>query len=115
MSEPAHCSARRAVRLSQPSRRAQHESSREPDMEAASVRRDDIHPDALTLYLRNGLLVPLVPAVAFAVSYAAPVPGLALLVGLNLLGLLPLESHRPPAGVDRGPRSTIRPRRSAAR
>ena len=82
---------------------------------SSGLFRDDIHPDALTLYLRNGLLVPLVPAVAFAVSYAAPVPGLALLVGLNLLGLLPLESHRPPAGVDRGPRSTIRPRRSAAR
>lgn len=82
---------------------------------SAGLLRDDIDPDARTLYLRNSMLAPLVPAAAFAVSYPAPWVGLALLIGLNLLGLLPLESHRPPAGVDRGPMSTSRSRRSARR
>lgn len=82
---------------------------------SSGLLRDDIDPDGRTLYLRNGMLVPVVPAVAFLVSYAAPWVGLALLIGLNLLGLLPLESHRPPAGVDRGPMSTSRLRRPAAR
>ncbi|HYT09492.1 MAG TPA: TMEM175 family protein [Mycobacteriales bacterium] len=82
---------------------------------SAGLLRSDVDADAVTLYLRNGVLVPVVPAVAFAVSYVAPWAGLGLLVGLNLLGLLPLEAHRPPVGVERGPRSTIRLRRSAAR
>ncbi len=82
---------------------------------SAGLLRSDVDADAVTLYLRNGVLAPLVPAVAFAISFVAPWAGLALLVVLNLLGLLPLEAHRPPAGVDRGPRSTIRLRRSAAR
>lgn len=82
---------------------------------SSGLLREDIDPDARTLYLRNSMLVPVVPAAAFLVSYAAPWVGLALLIGLNLLGLLPLESHRPPAGVDRGPMSTRRVRRSARR
>jgi uncharacterized membrane protein len=81
---------------------------------SSGLLRDDVDSDARTLYLRNAMLVPVVPVVAFAVSFVAPWLGLALLVGLNLLGLLPLESHRSPAGVDRGPTSTIRRRRSAA-
>ena len=82
---------------------------------SAGLLRDDIQSDAVTLYVRNGMLVPLVPLAAFFLSYPAPWLGLTLLVAVNLLGLLPLESHRPPAGVDRGPTSTIRRRRSAAR
>jgi uncharacterized membrane protein len=82
----------------------------------AGLLRDDIDSDAVTLYLRTAVrVVPVVPAAAFLVSYAAPWVGLALLIGLNLLGLLPLESHRPPAGVARGPMSTSRMRRSARR
>ena len=82
---------------------------------SSGLLRDDIDPDARTLYLRNAMLAPLVPLVAFALSYVAPWLGLALLIGLNLLGLLPLESHRPPDGVSRGPIATNRGRRSAAR
>ena len=37
---------------------------------SAGLLRDDIDPDARTLYLRNSMLAPLVPAAAFAVSYA---------------------------------------------
>ena len=80
---------------------------------AAGLLRDDIDPDARRLYLRNSLLVPAVPVVAFALSYDFPWVGLVLLVALNVLGLLPLESHQPPAGVDRGPMSRVRKRRSA--
>lgn len=81
---------------------------------SAGLLRSDVHPDALALYLRTAVLVvPLVPLLAFAVSYATPWLGLGLLVLLNLLGLLPLESHRPPDGVERGPRPTTRRRRSA--
>jgi uncharacterized membrane protein len=80
---------------------------------AAGLLRDDIAPDARRLYLRNSLLAPLVPVLAFALSYDLPWVGLVLLVGLNVLGLLPLESHRPPDGVDRGPMSIGRRRRSA--
>ena len=75
--------------------------------------RDDIAPEARRLYLRNSMLAPVVPVVAFALSYDFPWVGLGLLVGLNVLGLLPLEWHRPPAGVDRGPIPTGRRRRSA--
>jgi uncharacterized membrane protein len=82
---------------------------------SAGLLRDDVDRDARTLYLRNALLAPLVPVVSFALSYVAPWPALALLVLLNVLGLLPLESHRPPDGVARGPMSTSRARRSAAR
>lgn len=65
----------------------------------AGLLRADVDPEALSLYLRTAVfVVPLVPAVAFAVSYATPWVGLGLVVLLNLLGLLPLESHRPPAG-----------------
>jgi uncharacterized membrane protein len=66
--------------------------------------RDDVAPDALRLYLRNSTLVPAIPVLAFALSFDFPWVGLALLIGLNVLGLLPLESHQPPAGVERGPR-----------
>ncbi len=48
---------------------------------------------------------------AFALSFDFPWVGLALLVGLNVLGLLPLESHQPPAGVERGPRPASSRRR----
>ena len=82
---------------------------------SSGLLRDDLDPDARTLYLRNSMLAPLVPVAAFALSFDLPWVGLALLIGLNLLGLLPLEAHRAPDGADRGPRSTIRPRRSAAR
>ena len=81
----------------------------------AGLLRDDVAPDARQLYLRNSLLVPVVPVIAFVLSYDFPWVGLVLLVGLNVLGLLPLESHQPPAGVDRGPLSTSRRRRSARR
>ena len=81
----------------------------------AGLLRDDVDPDARTLYLRNAMVVPVVPVVAFALSYDFPWVGLVLLVGLNVLGLLPLEGHRPPDGADRGPRSTIRRRPSAER
>jgi uncharacterized membrane protein len=80
---------------------------------SSGLLRDDVHSDARRLYLRNSMLVPLVPVLAFALSYDFPWVGLVLLVGLNVLGLLPLESHQPPAGVDRGPMSTGRRRRSA--
>ena len=80
---------------------------------ASGLLRDDIDPDARRLYLRNSLLAPLVPVLAFALSFDFPWVGLVLLVGLNVLGLLPLESHQPPAGVDRGPMSIGRRRRSA--
>jgi uncharacterized membrane protein len=82
---------------------------------SAGLLRGDLDRDSVTLYLRNGVLAPLVPAAAFGISYVAPWAGITLLVALNLLGLLPLEAHRPPAGADRGPRSTSRRRRSAAR
>jgi uncharacterized membrane protein len=80
---------------------------------ATGLLRDDVAPDALRLYLRNSVLVPVIPALAFALSFDFPWVGLALLVGLNVLGLLPLESHQPPAGVERGPRraSNRSPRR----
>lgn len=76
---------------------------------SAGLLRADVDPAALSLYLRTAVLVvPVVPVLAVAVSYASAWVGLALLVGLNLLGLLPLESHQPPAGVDRGPRPPSR-------
>ena len=81
---------------------------------SAGLLRDDVQPDALILYLRTAVfIVPLVPVLVFVVAAVAPWAGLALLVGLNLLGLLPLESHQPPAGVERGPRpaSSRSPRR----
>jgi uncharacterized membrane protein len=80
---------------------------------SSGLLRDDVDPDARRLYLRNSMVVPLVPVLAFALSYDFPWVGLVLLVALNVLGLLPLESHQPPAGVDRGPMSTGRRRRSA--
>lgn len=80
---------------------------------STGLLRDDIAPEARRLYLRNSMLAPVIPVVAFALSYDFPWVGLALLVGLNVLGLLPLEWHQPPAGVDRGPMSTGRRRRSA--
>jgi uncharacterized membrane protein len=81
---------------------------------SAGLLRDDVQPDALILYMRTAVfVVPLVPVLVFVVAAVAPWAGLALLVGLNLLGLLPLESHQPPAGVERGPRpaSSRSPRR----
>jgi uncharacterized membrane protein len=78
--------------------------------------RSDVEPAALRLYLRTAVfVVPVVPLVAFALSYGSPWLGLILIVGLNLLGLLPLESHRPPAGVERGPRPPTRLRRPEPR
>ena len=72
--------------------------------------RTDMEPEAVRLYLRTAVFVaPLVPLVAFAFSYVSPWVGLILIVALNLLGLLPLESHQPPAGVERGPRAASRP------
>lgn len=76
--------------------------------------RDDVERDARMLYVRTSMVLPLVPVVAFALSYDFPWVGLALIVALNVLGLLPLEAHRPPDGAGRGPRSTIRRRPSAA-
>ena len=81
----------------------------------SGLMRDDVDPDARTLYLRSAMVVPVVPAIAFALSYDFPWAGLVLIVLLNVLGLLPLEAHRPPDGAGRGPRSSIRLRRSAAR
>jgi len=81
---------------------------------SAGLLRGDVQPDALILYMRMAVfIVPLVPVLVFVVAAVAPWAGLALLVGLNLLGLLPLESHQPPAGVERGPRpaSSRSPRR----
>ena len=81
---------------------------------SAGLLRDDVQPDALILYMRMAVfIVPLVPVLVFVVAAVAPWAGLALLIGLNLLGLLPLESHQPPAGVERGPRpaSSRSPRR----
>jgi len=77
--------------------------------------REDVGDDARTLYLRASMILPVVPVIAFLLSYDFPWVGLGLLVALNVLGLLPLEAHRPPDGADRGPRSTIRRRPSAAR
>lgn len=78
--------------------------------------RADVEPTALRLYLRTAVFVaPVVPVVAFAVSYASAWVGLVLLVGLNLLGLLPLESHQAPAGVERGPRPASRRHRPEPR
>ena len=72
---------------------------------SAGLLRGDVQPDALILYMRMAVfIVPLVPVLVFVVAAVAPWAGLALLIGLNLLGLLPLESHQPPAGVERGPR-----------
>ena len=83
---------------------------------ATGLLRDDVAPDALRLYLRNSTLAPVAPVLAFALSFDFPWVGLALLVGLNVLGLLPLESHQPPAGVERGPRrASNRLRRRARR
>jgi uncharacterized membrane protein len=81
---------------------------------SAGLLRGDVQPDALILYTRMAVfIVPLVPVLVFVVAAVAPWAGLALLIGLNLLGLLPLESHQPPAGVERGPRpaSSRSPRR----
>ena len=80
---------------------------------SVGLLRADVEPAALALYLRTAVFVaPVVPVVAFGVSYASAWVGLVLIVGLNLLGLLPLESHQPPAGVERGPRpASSRPRR----
>lgn len=80
---------------------------------SSGLLRDDVDVDARRLYLRNSMVAPLVPVLAFGLSYDFPLVGLVLLVGLNVLGLLPLESHQPPAGVARGPMSTGRRRRSA--
>jgi uncharacterized membrane protein len=78
--------------------------------------RADVEPAALSLYLRTAVfVVPVVPLVAFALSYGSPWLGLILIVGLNLLGLLPLESHQPPPGVERGPRPASRQRRPEPR
>jgi uncharacterized membrane protein len=83
---------------------------------ATGLLRDDVAPDALRLYLRNSMLAPAVPVLAFVLSFDFPWVGLALLVGLNVLGLLPLESHQPPAGVERGPRpASSRPHRRVRR
>ena len=85
-------------------------------MRWAGLLRADVEPAALSLYLRTAVLVvPVVPLVAFALSYGEPWLGLVLIVGLNLLGLLPLESHQPPAGAERGPRPATRPLRRARR
>ncbi|HEY6744784.1 MAG TPA: TMEM175 family protein [Mycobacteriales bacterium] len=82
----------------------------------AGLLRADVEPAALSLYLRTAVfVVPVVPLIALAVSYRAEWLGLALIVGLNLLGLLPLESHQPPDGVERGPRPPIRTRRPGPR
>jgi uncharacterized membrane protein len=82
----------------------------------AGLLRADVEAAALSLYLRTAVfVVPIVPLAAFAVSYRSAWLGLALIVGLNLLGLLPLESHRPPAGVERGPRPPSRLRRPGRR
>jgi uncharacterized membrane protein len=81
---------------------------------SAGLLRGDVQPDALILYMRMAVfIVPLVPVLVFVVAAVEPWAGLALLIGLNLLGLLPLESHQPPAGVERGPRpaSSRSPRR----
>jgi uncharacterized membrane protein len=81
---------------------------------SAGLLRGDVQPDALILYMRMAVfIVPLVPVLVFVVAAVAPWAGLALLIGLSLLGLLPLESHQPPAGVERGPRpaSSRSPRR----
>jgi uncharacterized membrane protein len=83
---------------------------------SAGLLRADVEPAALRLYLRTAVLVvPVVPLVAFAASYASAWAGLVLIVGLNLLGLLPLEAHRAPDGVERGPRPPSRRRRPAPR
>jgi uncharacterized membrane protein len=80
----------------------------------AGLIRDDVDHEAVSLYLRTAVfVVPLVPVAAALVSYGSAWVGLGLVVLLNLLGLLPLESHRPPAGVDRGPRPPTRRRRPA--
>jgi uncharacterized membrane protein len=82
----------------------------------AGLLRADVEPAALSLYLRTAVfVVPFVPLIAFAVSYGSARLGLVLIVGLNLLGLLPLESHRSPAGAERGPRPATRPRRPGRR
>jgi uncharacterized membrane protein len=81
----------------------------------SGLLRDDVDPDARMLYLRSSMVVPLVPMIAFALSYDFPWVGLVLIVGLNVLGLLPLEAHQPPDGAGRGPRSTILRRRSGQR
>ena len=79
---------------------------------STGLLRDDVDTDARTLYLRVATVVPIVPVIAFALSYDFPWVGLALLVTLNVLGLLPLEAHQPPTGVERGPRpASSRPRR----
>lgn len=84
---------------------------------SAGLLRGDVQPDALILYMRMAVfIVPLVPVLVFVVAAVAPWAGLALLIGLNLLGLLPLESHQPPAGVERGPRpASSRPPRRVRR
>jgi uncharacterized membrane protein len=72
---------------------------------SSGLLRDDVDPDALTLYVRTAVfVVPVVPIIAFVLASVQPWAGLVLIVGLNLLGLLPLESHQPPVGVERGPR-----------
>jgi uncharacterized membrane protein len=71
---------------------------------SSGLLREDVDPDARTLYLRTAMVLPVVPVIAFALSYDLPWVGLVLLVGLNVLGLLPLEAHQPPDGVERGPR-----------
>ena len=82
---------------------------------SVGLLRDDVDPDARTLYFRAAMVVPVVPVLTFALSFDFPWVGLVLLVLLNVLGLLPLESHRPPDGVDRGPRPASRRRRPARR
>ena len=92
----------------------------------AGLVREDVDPDAITLYFRLNALAWLGPLLAWLVSYVASWAALAILVALYLLSLLPLEAHpdvrvasaptpapaRPPAP---GAPTTSRPRRRRPR
>lgn len=74
--------------------------------------RTDLDPDAVTLYVRLGALAWIGPLLALLVSYVASWAALAILVGLYLLALLPLEAHpdrRPVSRDSVGPGATVTP------
>lgn len=63
---------------------------------AAGLFRDDLDADGFQLYFRGGLVVTVVPPLAWALAYVAPEVALVLLVSLNVLALLPVEAHHTP-------------------
>jgi uncharacterized membrane protein len=58
-----------------------------------SLFRVDVDSDAFRLYYRLGTVIWLVPPLAWPLTLVSPWLGLALLIGLFLLALLPVDAH----------------------